>query len=129
MIVQKRILPAMLAAALLSVLFAACTIEHGSIIAMGTSIHMGATGFDVNTATIDRGQRLTLTNDADDVHIITNGAWDGQIQKPFKEKGAPAIDLIFRGPESLSTGPFNTPGTYYIYDILHPGATLSISVH
>lgn len=128
MTLQKRIFLGVLVAALLSILFAACTIENEASKPTGPSVHMGSTNFDVSTTTIQKGQSLTLINDASDEHIITNGTWDGTVQKPGKESGAPTVNVTFNGQQSQPIGPFNTAGTFHIYCTIHQGMNLTVNV-
>jgi len=128
MTIQKQIFLGVLVAALLPILFAACTITNEASTPTGPSVHMGSTDFDVSTTTIQKGQSLTLINDASDEHIITNGTWDGAVQKPDKESGAPTVNATFNGQQSQSIGPFNTAGTFHIYCTIHQGMNLTINV-
>ena len=128
MMIQKRVFLIVLAAALLSILFAACTITNEASTPTGPSVHMGSTNFDVSTTTIQKGQNLTLINDASDEHIITNGMWDGTVQKPGKENGAPTVNVTFNGQQSQSIGPFNTAGTFHIYCTIHQAMNLTVNV-
>jgi plastocyanin len=128
MTIQNRIFLGVLAAALLPILFAACTIENEASLPTGPSVHMGSTDFDVSTTTIQKGQSLTLINDASDEHIITNGTWDGAVQKPGKENGAPTVNVTFNGQQSQSIGPFNMAGTFHIYCTIHQEMNLTINV-
>jgi plastocyanin len=128
MVLQKKMILVVLAAALLSVLFAACTIKDESATPAGPTVKMGATNFLVPTTTIQKGQMLTLTNTASDEHIITNGSWDGTVQKPAKEAGAPTVNVTVNGPQSQQIGPFNTAGTFHIYCTIHQGMNLAITV-
>jgi plastocyanin len=128
MIIQKKIFLVMLAAALLSILFAACTIENESSMPAGPSVKMGSTNFEVPSTIIKKGQMLTLINTASDEHIITNGSWVGATQKPVKEAGAPTVNVTINGPQSQQIGPFNTAGTFRIYCTIHQGMNLAIAV-
>jgi plastocyanin len=128
MLLQKKIFLVMLAAALLSLLLAACTIKDESAIPTGPSVKMGSTNFEIPSITIQKGQSLTLINTASDEHIITNGSWVGTVQKPAKEAGAPTVNLTFNGPQSQQVGPFNTAGTFHIYCTIHQGMNLAITV-
>ncbi len=113
---------------LLSVLLAACTIRNASAIT-GPSVHMGPTNFLQSSITIQKGQRLTLIDDASDQHIITNGSWAGSTQKPAKEPGAPTVNVTVSGTGSKATvGPFNTSGTFHLYCTIHQGMNLVVKV-
>jgi plastocyanin len=113
---------------ILSVLLAACTIRNASA-TNGPSVHMGPSNFVQSSVTIQKGQRLTLIQDATDQHIITNGSWVGSTQKPAKEPGAPTVNVTISGAGSSATiGPFNTSGTFHLYCTIHQGMNLAVKV-
>ena len=115
-------------AALLSIWLAACAVRSESSQTTGVVVHMGSTSFFVSSVTLTKGESLTLTNNASDEHIITNGTWSGSVQKPAKEPGAPTVNLTFNGQQSQSIGPFNTAGTFHIYCTIHQGMKLDVIV-
>ncbi|MBV9230211.1 MAG: hypothetical protein JOZ18_12935 [Chloroflexi bacterium] len=125
----KKILFGLVGCALLTVLFAACTIRDASTIQSGPSVKMGASTFLQPTITIKKGDTLTLVNTAAVTHIVVNGTWDGATQKPGKEPGAPAVNLNFTGSgDSKPAGPFNTAGTFKLYCTIHGGMNLTVTV-
>jgi plastocyanin len=128
MLAQKRLLIAFGIAAVLTVVVAACTIQDLTSLPTGPTVHMGSTNFVVNTITLTKGQSLTLINDASDEHILTNGTWDGAVQKPNREPGAPTVNLTFVGQSSQHIGPLTTAGTFHIYCTIHQGMQLAIPV-
>jgi plastocyanin len=92
-------------------------------------ILMGPTNFVRSSITLEKGQWLTLIQDASDEHIITNGRWVNNTQQPTKASGAPTVDVLVAGAGSSATvGPFNTTGTFYLYCPLHPGMNLTVQV-
>ena len=124
----KKIIFGLLSAALLTVLFAACTIRDASTLPSGPTVHMGGSQFLQTTITLKKGDKLTLVDDAAAPHVITNGKWDGATQKPALEPGAPRVNLNFSGGDSKSTDPFNTAGTFAIYCTIHGGMNLTVTV-
>jgi plastocyanin len=114
--------------ALLTVLLAACTISN-TLATGGPRVHMGPTNFLQSSITIQKGQRVTLIQDASDEHIITNGSWKGSAQLPAKEAGAPTVNVTVSGAGSQATiGPFNTAGTFHLYCTIHQGMNLAVKV-
>lgn len=117
----------MVACALLSLLFAACTIKDASL-SSGPSVHMGGSNFIQSTITIKKGDMLNFVDDASSPHIILNGTWDGTTPKSSTEAGAPTVKLNFSGQGAQAAGPFNTAGTFKVYCTIHQGMNLTITV-
>ena len=94
------------------------------------TVHMGATNFTQSSITINKGQSITLVDDQNVTHIISNGSWDNGTAKPATESGAPTVhDLTFNSSgQSQTVGPFNTSGTYHLYCSVHVGMNLTITV-
>lgn len=124
----KRITIAIGIAAALSVLLAACTLRNAAALMTGPTVQMGSNNFLVSQITVPKGQGLNLKDDATDEHIITNGSWDGTIQKPHREPGAPAVNVTVTGNSSQYIGPFTTAGTFHIYCTIHQGMNLKVIV-
>ncbi|HLG62147.1 MAG TPA: plastocyanin/azurin family copper-binding protein [Ktedonosporobacter sp.] len=124
----KKFLLVITSFALLTILFAACTIRDESSISSGPQVKMGASNFIDTTITIKKGESITLVDTATAPHIITNGTWDGTTQKPAKEAGAPTVNLNFSGGDSKSAGPFTTAGTFKLYCTIHQGMNLTVTV-
>jgi len=90
---------------------------------------MGSNNFIDSTATVKKGQSLDLVDTVASQHVIVNGTWDGAVQKPGKEPGAPDIGTVnFTGSDTKSIGPFNTAGTFKFYCNIHPGMNLQVTV-
>lgn len=124
----RRIMIAVGIAAVLSVLLAACSIENAATLMTGPTVHMGSNNFLVSQITVPKGQGLNLKDDATDEHIITNGSWDGTVQKPHREPSAPAVNVTVTGNSSQYIGPFPTAGTFHIYCTIHQGMNLKVIV-
>ena len=123
----KKLLLGLATCAMLSVLFAACTIRDASL-ATGPSVHMGTSNFIKDTITVKKGETLTLIDDATSPHIIVNGYWQGGTAVNKAEAGAPTVKLNFNGGDSQSTPPFNTAGTFKLYCTIHGGMNLTVTV-
>ena len=124
---HKKFLFAMIGLALLTLLFAACTVRDDTGPA-GPVVKMGSSSFIDQTITIKKGESITLTDTVAVPHIIVNGTWDGTTQKPNKEAGAPTVNLSFAGSDSKAVGPFTTAGTFKLYCTIHQGMNLTVTV-
>jgi plastocyanin len=124
----KRLSAGLILCGLLSLLVSACAIYDVGASPTGPMVHMGAADFLQPSVTIQRGDMLTLVDDATSTHIIQNGSWVNGVAKPGKEPGAPTVNQTYYGNDSASIGPFNTPGTYHLYCTIHPGMNLTVIV-
>ncbi len=107
------------------------TILSACVGPLGTqnSVHLHATSFEPSSMSIKKGETITLVNDTMEVHIIENGRWDAnETERPGKEPGAPGVDIQVGGNENVTIGPFNTPGTFWLYCTVHPGMNLTVKV-
>jgi plastocyanin len=123
----KKFLFTMLGLALLTVLFASCKITDTSL-STGPSVKMGPSTFEVDTVALTKGDTLTLVDTAASPHVVLNGRWNGTVQAPAKEAGAPTVNASFGGDDSKTIGPFTTAGTFDIYCNIHQGMNLTITV-
>ncbi len=126
----KKILFGMVALALFTILFAACSIRDEASLPKGVQVKMGSSNFIDKTVIIKKGQSITLVDTAAAPHIVVNGTWQGTTQKPSKESGAPTVNLNFAGTtgESKSAGPFTTAGKFELYCTIHQGMNLTVTV-
>ena len=126
----KKILFGMVALALFTILFAACSIKDEASLPKGVQVKMGTSNFIDKAVTIKKGESLTLVDTASSPHVVVNGTWQGTTQKPAKEAGAPTVNLNFAGTtgESKSAGPFTTAGTFKLYCTIHQGMDLTVTV-
>jgi plastocyanin len=87
---------------------------------------MVSVDFARSLVTIHRGQRLTLFNSSNEVHVIGPGT-DGQIRSPAP--GVPVLGWHLMQTDSFyTTPPWNAPGTYYLTCSVHRGMTLEVVV-
>jgi plastocyanin len=96
--------------------------------ASGT-VHMDANNFVQSCVNISKGSKLTLIDDVQVPHIISNGMWDssGNV-KQVTEPGAPTVNNVTIAGGSADIGPFNTAGTFHIYCSVHQGMNLVVNV-
>lgn len=101
----------------------------GSTAAGTEVVHLTADTFAPNIIALHQGDTLTVVDDVSVPHILTNGTWSasGQAQ-PGAESGAPTINNVQVNNNTVTLGPFTTPGTYHIFCIVHPGMNLTIIV-
>jgi plastocyanin len=96
--------------------------------ASGT-VHMSGNNFVQNCVNIAKGAKVTLIDDVQVLHIITNGMWDSSGNSvTSKEPGAPTISNVNISGGQMDIGPFNTAGTYHILCTVHPGMNLIVNV-
>jgi plastocyanin len=95
----------------------------------GPAVHMDNAIFKATSATVQKGQSLTLIADTFAPHVIANGSWQGGQPKPAREPGAPAVnELNISGNGSGAIGPFSTAGTFQFYCTIHPKMNLTVTV-
>ena len=123
----KKIIVGMIAFALMTVLFAACTIVDASSLNTGPQAHMGSAAFKVDSVNIKKGQKLTLVDDVAVQHIIVNGHWQGSTQVPKLEAGAPKVNANITGG-AQAVGPFTQAGTFQLYCTIHGGMQIKVIV-
>ena len=99
-------------------------------------VHMHAVKPEQYTVTIQKGMGIELISDGHILQVISNGYWNGPNPVPLKEKGMPTVNTIRLGsdgayqkyPDSQVVGPFNTVGTFHLYDEIHGDTTIIITV-
>lgn len=95
----------------------------------GTSVHMSASDFVEKCANISKGSKLTLIDDVQVLHIISNGMWDSSgNQVTTKEPGAPTVSDVNINGGQMDIGPFNTAGTFHIFCSVHLNMNLVVNV-
>ncbi|MGH2497450.1 MAG: cupredoxin domain-containing protein [Ktedonobacteraceae bacterium] len=95
----------------------------------GTSVHMSSSDFVQKCANITKGSMLTLIDDVQVLHIISNGMWDSSgNQVTTKEPGAPTVSDVNISGGQKDIGPFNTAGTYHIFCSVHINMNLVVNV-
>ncbi len=123
----KKVLVGMVAFALMTVLFAACTIVDASTLNTGPQAHMTSNNFKLSSINIKKGQKLILVDDVAVLHSILNGSWNGTSQNHKQESGAPTVNVNIASG-SAAIGPFTQAGTFNIYCTIHAGMQLKIIV-
>ena len=93
------------------------------------SVHMSANNFVQPCVNVAKGSKLTLIDDVQVLHIISNGMWDASGNTiTTKEPGAPTVSNVNISSGSVDIGPFTTAGTFHIYCSVHPGMNLVVNV-
>jgi plastocyanin len=101
-----------------------------AIIAAPKAAPPGAVGmvgddFARDAVTIHRGERLTLVNDSDVVHVIG----PGRNTHINPERGVPMTGFhLMQTNDVFTTGRWMTLGTFYLTCSVHPGMTLKVVV-
>ncbi len=94
-------------------------------------VHMNGLKFNQSSVVIHKGMGIELISDDHVECIISNGYWRKNADAvPLKEKGIPKVGFIRIGYTYTSRiiGPFNTMGTYHLYDTIHSDKTLIVIV-
>jgi len=93
------------------------------------TVHMDAANFLSSCVNIAKGSKVTLVDDVQVLHIITNGSWVNGTAQQTKEAGAPTISNVNISGGSTTIGPFNTAGTFHVLCIVHVNMNLTVNVH
>jgi hypothetical protein len=89
-------------------------------------IGMVTSDFSKDVVRLHRGDRLTLVNDSNAVHVIGPGR-DSRISSP--ERGVPVTGFHLMQTNAVyTTGPWMTAGTFYLTCTVHPGMDLTVVV-
>ena len=89
-------------------------------------IGMFTADFTKEVVTLHRGDRLTLVNDSNAVHVVGPGR-DTHIASP--ERGVPMTGFhLMETNGSYTTGRWTTVGTFYLTCTVHPGMNLKVVV-
>jgi hypothetical protein len=87
---------------------------------------MFTSDFSKDVATLHRGDRLTLVNNSNAVHVIGPGR-NSRISSP--ERGVPVTGFHLMQTNAVyTTGPWMTVGTFYLTCTVHPGMDLKVVV-
>ncbi len=92
------------------------------------SVHMDSTNFVQKCVNISKGSKVTLIDDVQVLHIITNGAWVNGNPQIASEPGAPTINNVSIAGGSADIGPFNTAGKFNVLCTVHLGMNLVVNV-
>jgi plastocyanin len=118
-----------LCSVVLALILVACGATSAATSSAPNQVHMNATNFVQSSITINKGESITLIDDAQDSHFIANGTWENGTAKPQHEPGAPQVeDLQISGSSQGTIGPFTTAGTFHFYCTIHSGMSLTVLV-
>ena len=95
--------------------------------ASGT-VHMDSSTFVQKCVNISKGSKVTLIDDVQVLHIITNGKWVSGTPQLAVEQGAPTVNNVSISGGSADIGPFNTAGTFAILCTVHVDMNLVVNV-
>src|SRR5947209_8479477 len=95
--------------------------------ASGT-VHMDASNFVQKCVNISKGSKVTLVDDVQVLHIITNGQWVSGSPQLSVQPGAPTIPNVNISGGSAGIGPFNTAGKFNVLCTVHEGMNLVVNV-
>jgi hypothetical protein len=95
--------------------------------ASGT-VHMDASNFVQKCVNISKGSKVTLVDDVQVLHIITNGQWVNDTPQLSVQQGAPTIPNVNIAGGSAAIGPFNTAGKFNVLCTVHVGMNLVVNV-
>lgn len=95
--------------------------------ASGT-VHMDASNFVQKCVNISKGSKVTLVDDVQVLHIITNGQWVSGSPQLSVQPGAPTIPNVNISGGSADIGPFNTAGKFNVLCTVHVDMNLVVNV-
>ena len=95
--------------------------------ASGT-VHMDSSNFVQHCVNISKGSKVTLVDDVQVLHIITNGQWVNSNPQLTVQPGAPTIPNVNISGGSAQIGPFNTAGKFNVLCTVHVGMNLVVNV-
>ena len=95
--------------------------------ASGT-VHMDASNFVQKCVNISKGSKVTLVDDVQVLHIITNGHWVNDTPQLSVQPGVPSINNVNISGGSADIGPFNTAGKFNVLCTVHVGMNLVVNV-
>ena len=95
--------------------------------ASGT-VHMDSSNFVQKCVNISKGSKVTLVDDVQVLHIITNGMWVNGSPQLATQPGAPTINNVSIAGGSAEIGPFNTAGKFNVLCTVHVGMNLIVNV-
>jgi len=92
------------------------------------SVHMSSSNFVQSCVNISKGSKVTLIDDVQVLHIITNGMWVDSNPQLAVQPGAPKVNNLTISGGSADMGPFNTAGKFNILCTVHVGMNLVVNV-
>ncbi len=94
--------------------------------APASAVGMLGMDFAKEVVYVHEGQRLTLVNSSDAVHVVGPGI-NGHIVTP--QRGDPMTGFhLMQTNDTYTTGPWMTPGIYHLTCSVHPGMNLEVVV-
>ena len=82
--------------------------------------------FSKDVVTLHRGERLTLINDSNAVHVVGPGT-DTHVVSP--QRGNPVTGFhLLQSNAAYTTPPWQTVGMFYLTCTVHPGMNLKVVV-
>ncbi|MBE3558276.1 MAG: hypothetical protein IMW89_03520 [Ktedonobacteraceae bacterium] len=124
----KKVIVLLAALAVFTLLLGSCAVTSAPT-SSGPTVHMGQTDFIEHSVTLHKGDKLTLQDNVNSTHIITNGSWVNGSPQPKTEAGAPTVNVTINSSgESTAIGPFTTAGTFHLYCTVHPEMNLTVVV-
>ena len=94
--------------------------------APSATVGMSFMDFSKDVVTLHRGQRLILVNSSRNIHAIGPGQ-NGQVVSPVR--GEPLTGFHMMETNAVyKTGPWLTPGKFYVTCIIHPMMNLTVVV-
>jgi plastocyanin len=97
--------------------------------AVSATVHLTANRFAPDIVALHKGDRLIIVDDGPVPHTLTNGSWSADNRPvPGVEPGAPLVNNVAFNNNTVTIGPFTTPGVYHIYCTIHRGMNLTIVV-
>lgn len=101
----------------------------GTVTTGTETVHLVGSQFSPNIIALHKGDTLTVVDDSPTPHTLANGTWSANNQAQLgAEAGAPTINNVQLNNNTVVLGPFNTPGTYHIFCLVHPGMNLTVIV-
>lgn len=128
---MKKIIAVSTLLILLTLSLVSCTITgNDNTSTTGNTVGLTGNAFAQSSITIKKGASITLVNQANVVHIISNGSWQDNTSDPQTEPGAPVVNnyTISSPNQTEVIGPFNTAGTFHYFCIVHTGMNLTVIV-
>lgn len=92
------------------------------------TVHMNSSNFVQKCVNISKGSKVTLVDDVQVLHIITNGQWVNGTPQLTVQPGAPTISNVNISGGSADIGPFNTAGKYNVLCTVHVDMNLVVNV-
>ena len=90
------------------------------------TVGMNNMDFPKDVVTLHRGERLTFVDNSHNIHVIGPGQ-DGQITSPVRGDPLTGFQLL-QTNSVYTTGPWLTPGTFYVTCGVHPMMNLTVVV-